>query len=157
MWQLQHEPPNFNPRQNFWLYSNLCCIPTFVRLQGGRKVVCGDGEGTLLLYHWGLWGDCTDRYPAHSDSVDSLLAIGDSVLCSGSSDGTVKYVHVHQPLISLLSNLCGILTQCCVIIESIIHNFTKTVVIEQSAMSLQWFCMMYMYLLLSNQDYLSFA
>jgi hypothetical protein len=53
--------------------------------------VCGDGEGTLLLYHWGLWGDCTDRFPAHSDSVDSLLALGDSVLCTGSSDGTIRY------------------------------------------------------------------
>ena len=61
-------------------------------LQGGKKVVCGDGEGTLLLYHWGLWGDCTDRYPAHSDPVDSLLAIGDSILCTGSSDGTVRYM-----------------------------------------------------------------
>ena len=57
--------------------------------------MCGDGEGTLLLYHWGLWGDCTDRYPAHSDSVDSLLAIGDSVLCTGSSDGTVRCVCVY--------------------------------------------------------------
>ena len=53
-------------------------------------MVCGDGEGTLLLYHWGLWGDCTDRFPAHSDSIDSLLALGDSVLCTGSSDGTIR-------------------------------------------------------------------
>ena len=65
-------------------------IIAIVVLQGGKKVVCGDGEGMLLLYHWGLWGDCTDRYPAHSDSIDSLLALGDSVLCTGSSDGTVR-------------------------------------------------------------------
>lgn len=63
-------------------------------MKGGKKVVCGDGEGTLLLYHWGLWGDCTDRYPAHSDSVDSLLALGDSVLCTGSSDGTIRSIQL---------------------------------------------------------------
>ena len=65
-------------------------IAVIVALQSGKKVVCGDSEGTLLLYHWGLWGDCTDRYPAHSDSIDSLLALGDSVLCTGSSDGTIR-------------------------------------------------------------------
>ena len=34
------------------------CVPS---LQGGSKVVSGDGEGVLGIYTWGLWGDTTDR------------------------------------------------------------------------------------------------
>ena len=58
--------------------------------QGGRKVVCGDGEGCLLLFSWGLWGDMTDRYPSHPQSIDSLLTTSDSVVCTGCMDGGIR-------------------------------------------------------------------
>lgn len=62
-------------------------------MQGGDKVVCGDGEGALMIYNWGLWSDITDRYPIHSQSVDCLLPITDSVICTGCMDGWVRWVY----------------------------------------------------------------
>lgn len=73
------------------------CIP----MQGGRKVVCGDGEGCLLLFNWGLWGDITDRFPGHPQSIDSLLATSDSVVCTGCMDGTIRWVVDTVRLVSL--------------------------------------------------------
>ena len=45
-----------------------------------------------MLYHWGLWGDITDRFPGHPGSVDALLALSDDVLCTGCTDGRLRYV-----------------------------------------------------------------
>ena len=53
--------------------------------------MCGDGEGCLVLFNWGLWGDITDRFPGHPQSVDSLLTTSDSVVCSGCMDGTIRW------------------------------------------------------------------
>lgn len=63
-------------------------------VKGERKVVCGDGEGCLLLFNWGLWGDITDRFPGHPQSIDSLLATSDSVVCSGCMDGAIRAVQI---------------------------------------------------------------
>lgn len=58
--------------------------------QNGKKVVCGDGEGALMIYNWGLWEDITDRYPIHPQSVDCLLPLNSSVVCTGCMDGWVR-------------------------------------------------------------------
>lgn len=57
-----------------------------------RKVVCGTDDGVLLYFSWGQWGDCSDRYPGHPESVDCLLKIDESTLLTGSSDGMIRAV-----------------------------------------------------------------
>ena len=69
----------------------MLCVCVYVYTQGGDKVVCGDGEGAVMLYNWGLWEDITDRFPVHAESVDCLLRISDSVICTGCMDGWVRY------------------------------------------------------------------
>ena len=32
-------------------------------LKGGSKVVVGTGNGTLAIFSWGHWEDCSDRFP----------------------------------------------------------------------------------------------
>ena len=32
-------------------------------LKGGAKVVVGTGNGTLAIFSWGHWEDCSDRFP----------------------------------------------------------------------------------------------
>ncbi|KAI8910947.1 WD40-repeat-containing domain protein [Gorgonomyces haynaldii] len=58
------------------------------------KVVVGTQEGVLLLFSFGMWGDCTDRFPGHPMSVSSLVKMDDSSLLTGSSDGMVRAVHI---------------------------------------------------------------
>jgi hypothetical protein len=60
--------------------------------QRGKKVVCGSQEGVLNIFSWGLFGDVTDRFPGHPNSVDALLKIDEDTLLTGSSDGLIRSV-----------------------------------------------------------------
>ena len=53
-------------------------------------MVVGDGEGVLGLFHWGLWGDVTDRFPSHPDSIDAMVKISEDRICTGCMDGSVR-------------------------------------------------------------------
>ena len=76
-------------------------------------MVCGDGSGTLDIYSWGLWGDLSDRFPGHPDSIDSICKITEDILCTGCADGTIRYVirafkNLRRPLFNVrvgISNL----------------------------------------------------
>ena len=46
-------------------------------LEDRKLVVCGTDEGTLLVFKWGLWGDCSDRFPTQMDSVNTLTCLRD--------------------------------------------------------------------------------
>ena len=65
-------------------------------MKHGRKVVCGTQEGVLLVFTWGRWGDCSDRYPGHPETVDCMYKIDESTVMTGSSDGLIRAVSV-QP------------------------------------------------------------
>ena len=65
-------------------------------IKGGKKIVCGAQDGVLLVFSWDKWGDCSDRYPGHPESLDCLLKLDESTLLTGSSDGLIRCVTV-QP------------------------------------------------------------
>lgn len=65
-------------------------------IKGGRKVVCGSQNGILLVWSWGVWGDCSDRFPGHPHSIDTLAKVDEETLLTGSSDGLIRIVTV-QP------------------------------------------------------------
>ncbi|CAM9781333.1 unnamed protein product, partial [Phaeothamnion confervicola] len=65
-------------------------------IKHGRKVVCGSQNGVLVVWTWGIWGDCSDRFPGHPLSVDAMLKVDESTVLTGSSDGFIRVVAV-QP------------------------------------------------------------
>lgn len=65
-------------------------------MKNGRKIVCGTGEGVLAVWSWGTYGDVSDRFPGHPESIDALLKVDEEVLLTGSSDGLLRVVQV-QP------------------------------------------------------------
>jgi WD40 repeat protein len=65
-------------------------------MKHGKKVVCGTQEGVLSVFSWGTWGDCSDRFPGHPNSIDTLLKVDEDTLLTGSSDGHIRVVQV-QP------------------------------------------------------------
>ena len=73
--------------------SELNCVEI---IKGGRKAICGTQDGVLLIFSDGRWGDCSDRFPGHPDSVDCMLKIDESTIVTGSSDGLIRVVSV-QP------------------------------------------------------------
>jgi WD40 repeat protein len=65
-------------------------------MKNGKKVVCGTQEGVLSVFSWGTWGDVSDRFPGHPQSVDALLKVDEDTLLTGSSDGRIRVVQI-QP------------------------------------------------------------
>ena len=65
-------------------------------IKGGRKIVCGTQDGVILIFSWDRWGDCSDRYPGHPETVDCLLKLDESTVLTGSSDGLIRIVQI-QP------------------------------------------------------------
>jgi len=65
-------------------------------MKNGRKVVCGTQQGVLAVWSWGTWGDISDRFPGHPQSVDALLKVDEDTLLTGSSDGVLRLVQI-QP------------------------------------------------------------
>lgn len=64
-------------------------------IKNGRKVVCGSQDGVLVIFSWGTWGDMSDRFPGHPDSVETVLKVDEDTVLTGSSDGIIRVVQVH--------------------------------------------------------------
>ncbi|KAG0031232.1 WD domain repeat-containing protein 55 [Podila clonocystis] len=59
-----------------------------------RKVVVGSQEGVLNIYSWGDWGDCTDRFIGHPNSIDTICKIDEDTVATGSSDGIIRVIEI---------------------------------------------------------------
>lgn len=94
----KHQPPSLVP--------SLCSLRTeddaddellsAAVIKGGRKVIAGTQSGVLNIYSWGAMNDCSDRFPGHPESVDSLVKFDEDTILTGSSDGAIRIVNV-QP------------------------------------------------------------
>jgi len=66
-------------------------------VKNGSKVVCGSQGGIINIFSWGQWGDISDRFPGHPDSIDCILPVdNDGVVLTGSFDGLIRVVQI-QP------------------------------------------------------------
>lgn len=66
-----------------------------VIMKNGRKVICGTQSGTLLLYSWGFFKDCSDRFVDLSpNSVEALLKLDEERVITGSENGIISLVGI---------------------------------------------------------------
>eukprot|EP00823_Brevimastigomonas_motovehiculus_P008883 TRINITY_DN835_c0_g1_i1.p1 TRINITY_DN835_c0_g1~~TRINITY_DN835_c0_g1_i1.p1 ORF type:complete len:463 (+),score=193.47 TRINITY_DN835_c0_g1_i1:67-1455(+) len=74
-------------------------------MKGGTKIVCGSENGVLNMFDYDVkkFGMPSDTYPGHPESIESMVALNPSVLCTGSSDGLVRVVQLYP------HNLLGVL------------------------------------------------
>lgn len=42
-------------------------------IRDNQKIICGTSTGLLLIFSFGQFGDCTDRFTKHTDSVSAIL------------------------------------------------------------------------------------
>mmetsp|Transcript_13995 Transcript_13995/g.30736 ORF Transcript_13995/g.30736 Transcript_13995/m.30736 type:complete len:255 (+) Transcript_13995:120-884(+) len=60
--------------------SELHCIQV---IKNGRKVIAGTQDGVILVFSWDQWGDCSDRYPGHPETVDCMYKVDESTVITG--------------------------------------------------------------------------
>lgn len=58
------------------------------------KAVVGSGDGALNIFNWGEWGNISDRFPGHPESVGAMLAVDNDIVCTGSEDGKIRAVQL---------------------------------------------------------------
>ena len=77
-------------------------------LKGGKKVICGTQDGVLAVWSFGIWGDISDRFPGHPQSIDAILKVDEDTILTGSGDGVVRIVQIHPDrLLGVLGNHDG--------------------------------------------------
>mmetsp|Transcript_29537 Transcript_29537/g.62663 ORF Transcript_29537/g.62663 Transcript_29537/m.62663 type:complete len:546 (-) Transcript_29537:67-1704(-) len=67
---------------------------SLVLLKKSTKLLCGTQEGILSLFSYNHWGDISDRFPGHPQSIDALLKVDEDTVLTGSSDGLVRAVQL---------------------------------------------------------------
>lgn len=57
-------------------------------------MLTGTSVGVISIWSWDDWGDLTDRFVGHPQSVDSIVALDDGTIATGGSDGIIRYCDV---------------------------------------------------------------
>jgi len=65
-----------------------------VLMKEGKKAVVGTQAGILNIWNWGNWGDISDRFPGHPNSIETMVKIDENTICTGSSDGLIRCVGI---------------------------------------------------------------
>ena len=81
------------------LYALSDCIEDEINcmqiVKGGERVVCGTGEGNVVIFNWNWFGDYKDRIVGHPLGVLSMDKYTDNVLITGCEDGGVRVCTVY--------------------------------------------------------------
>ncbi|WCJ41474.1 WD repeat-containing protein 55 [Euphorbia peplus] len=89
-------------------------LSSVVVMKNGRKVICGSQDGTLLLYSWGFFKDCSDRFVGLSPNpVNALLKLDEERVIAASANGLISVVgilpnRIIQPLADHSSDIEGL-------------------------------------------------
>lgn len=65
-------------------------LTSVVLMKKGRKVACGSSEGTVYIFNWNGFGATSDRFALRAESVECMVAVSDSVMCTASMDGYIR-------------------------------------------------------------------
>ncbi|XP_076918636.1 WD repeat-containing protein 55-like [Bidens hawaiensis] len=68
---------------------------SIVIMKNGRKVICGTEGGNMLLYSWGFFKDCSDRFTAFTPNpVNPLLKLDEERVIAGTDNGLISLVGI---------------------------------------------------------------
>lgn len=57
-------------------------------------MACGSSEGTIYLFNWNGFGATSDRFAVRAESIDCMVPVTESLLCTGSTDGVIRAVNI---------------------------------------------------------------
>lgn len=63
-------------------------------MRGGKKVIVGETDGVLGIFSYGQFGDVSDRFPGHPQSIDTICKLTEDLCVTGSSDGLLRIVQL---------------------------------------------------------------
>ncbi|KAG8230101.1 hypothetical protein J437_LFUL007645 [Ladona fulva] len=75
-------------------------LNSMILIKGDKKLVVGSSKGKMYLFNWGEFGYHNDEFIGPKHSINSMVAISDSVVVGGFEDGKLRATHFfpHQQL-----------------------------------------------------------
>ena len=60
----------------------------------GKKVITGTQDGVIGIFSYGMFGDVTDRFPGHPQSIETICKLTEEIVVTGSSDGLLRIIQL---------------------------------------------------------------
>ena len=73
-------------------------------VKGCNHILCGSGEGNILIFNWNWFGDFKDQIRGHPEGINTMDKFNDNVIFTGCEDGGVRICSMYP------KGLRGILT-----------------------------------------------
>ena len=73
-------------------------------IKGCNHILCGSGEGNILIFNWNWFGDFKDQIRGHPEGINTMDKYNDNVIFTGCEDGGVRICSMYP------KGLRGILT-----------------------------------------------
>jgi hypothetical protein len=64
-------------------------------MKNNKFVLCSSNQGTIFIFKWDYFGDCSDIIRGHNSSIDSMLKIDENTIVTGSEDGYLRAVSIY--------------------------------------------------------------
>jgi len=58
--------------------------------KNGNHILCGSGEGNILIFNWDWFGDFKDMIKGHSDGIDDMAKFDENIFLTGTEDGIIR-------------------------------------------------------------------
>ena len=58
--------------------------------KNGNHILCGSGEGNVLIFNWDWFGDFKDMIKSHPEGINDMDKLDENIFFTGSEDGFVR-------------------------------------------------------------------
>ena len=69
------------------LDEELNCLLSY---KNGSYILCGSGEGNVLIFNWDWFGDFKDMIKGHPEGINDMDKFDDNILLTGAEDGLIR-------------------------------------------------------------------
>ena len=69
------------------LDEELNCLMSY---KNGNYILCGSGEGNVLIFNWDWFGDFKDMIKGHPEGINDMVKYNENIFFTGAEDGLIR-------------------------------------------------------------------
>ena len=74
------------------LEEELNCL---LSIKGCNHILCGSGEGNILIFNWNWFGDFKDQIKGHPEGINTMDKYSDNIIFTGCEDGGIRICSIY--------------------------------------------------------------
>ena len=64
-------------------------------IKGCNHILCGSGEGNILIFNWNWFGDFKDQIKGHPEGINTMDKYSDNIIFTGCEDGGIRICSIY--------------------------------------------------------------